>query len=114
MKIHGYHAHIYFDAATRDAAEALRDAILRNLGRLVQVYGLVNQPIGPHPLPMFEVDIPRENIEEVKRWLEAHRGFLSILIHPLTGDDLADHRDHPDWLGAPLPLDLAFLDRLRK
>ena len=111
--IHGYHVHVYFDAATQGSAEALRKNILKDLAGKVRVYDLIDEPIGPHPLPMFEVDVPAENIDEVKRWLELNRGSHSILIHPLTGDDLADHRDFPQWLGTPLPLRLDILRRLR-
>ena len=30
-----------------------------------------------------------------------------FFIHPNTGDDLSDHRDHPLWLGDKLGLDLS-------
>lgn len=35
-----------------------------------------------------------------------NRRGLTILVHPETGDDLADHSKHALWLGAVLPLDL--------
>ena len=31
---------------------------------------------------------------------------LDVLVHPETGDDVADHTDHAIWLGARLPLDV--------
>jgi aromatic ring-cleaving dioxygenase len=36
---------------------------------------------------------------------------LSILVHPLTGDPVADHTKTPLWLGEPQPLDIGFLRR---
>ena len=30
---------------------------------------------------------------------------LNILVHPMTGDDVADHTANPLWLGEPLPID---------
>ena len=42
--------------------------------------------------------------EEVATMLA--RDGLSVLVHPETGDDVADHSAHALWLGAPLPLDL--------
>ena len=35
---------------------------------------------------------------------------LTVLVHPLTDDDLADHTTLAHWIGSPLPLDLATLD----
>ncbi|MGA8133977.1 MAG: DOPA 4,5-dioxygenase family protein, partial [Pseudomonas gingeri] len=35
------------------------------------------------------------------------RKGLVVFIHPLTDDDLADHRDHAIWMGAVRPLDLS-------
>lgn len=114
MNVNFYHAHIYFDTALRASAESLRSELLRAFSGRVRVHGLIDEPIGPHPLPMFEVDIPAPELETVKSWMSEHHGAHSILIHPLTGDDLADHRDFPQWIGKPLKLDLEFLRRLQR
>ena len=42
-------------------------------------------------------------------WLALNRAGLAILVHPLTGDDVADHSAHALWLGGPLPLDVEAL-----
>jgi aromatic ring-cleaving dioxygenase len=42
-------------------------------------------------------------------WLMLNRGPLDVLVHPETGDDLADHRDHAMWVGEMLPLRLETL-----
>jgi DOPA 4,5-dioxygenase len=41
--------------------------------------------------------------------LALNRGDLVVFIHPITGDDIADHRDFAVWLGAKLDLDLKAL-----
>jgi len=112
--IHGYHAHVYFDDASQDSAAALRRRVQEALKGRVIVHGLVSRPIGPHPLPMFEIDVPRGNLEELVSWMMLNHGPHSVLIHPITGNDLADHRDHPVWIGKPLPLDLEFLAALER
>lgn len=111
-KIHGYHAHVYFDADSRSSAASLREKIAGELIGQVRVHGLIDRAIGPHPLPMFEVDIPAAGLQPAFDWLSKNHGEHSVLVHPITGDDLADHRDHPRWIGPALPLDLAFLERL--
>ena len=35
-----------------------------------------------------------------------NRDGLTVFVHPGTGDDLADHRDHALWLGEKLELNL--------
>ena len=104
-----FHAHVYFDRATRVSAAALREALREMFVGRVNVHGLIDVPVGPHPRPMFEVDLPAAHLGAVRAWLFAHHGVHSVLIHPVTGDDLADHRDSARWIGEPLPLDLAFL-----
>ncbi len=103
-----YHAHIYFEAATRTSAESLREKIQNTFQGQLRIHGLIDLPIGPHPLPMFEVDIPSDHKEAFHAWLTQHHGVHSVLIHPLSGDDLADHRDYPEWVGVPLKLNLEF------
>ena len=39
-----------------------------------------------------------------------HRNGLVVLVHPITGSDLRDHRDYPLWMGAVRPLDLSGLE----
>ena len=37
-----------------------------------------------------------------RHWL--HRADLSVLVHPETGRQRADHTSHALWMGSPLPL----------
>ena len=39
-------------------------------------------------------------------WLALNRNGLTILIHPLTGNDLLDHTDYASWMGEPQKLNL--------
>jgi len=42
-----------------------------------------------------------------------NRSELTILVHPETGDEYADHLQHALWLGAVLPLRLDVLKGAR-
>jgi DOPA 4,5-dioxygenase len=107
--IRGYHAHVYYDAATRPVAERLREAIgaafPARLGRWH------DQPVGPHPTSMYQVAFAVEQFPRLVPWLMLNRGPLTVLVHPETGDDYTDHSAHAVWLGPPLPLDLEMLRR---
>jgi DOPA 4,5-dioxygenase len=105
-----YHAHVYYAPEQRGAAEALRERLLRqaDAGGVRYVGRMADRPIGPHPLPQFEVHFPAAALTAI-RAIIASTG-LRALIHPLTDDDLADHTTNAHWIGEPLALDLAALD----
>jgi DOPA 4,5-dioxygenase len=106
--ITGYHAHVYYDAATRAEAERLREAIgasfAAELGRWH------DRPVGPHPTSMYQVAFPVAEFPRIVPFLMLNRGGLSVLVHPRTGNDYADHSSHALWLGTKLPLDLSVLE----
>ena len=103
-----YHAHVYYtDGDSRRRADDLRQAISRTfamaLGHAHDV------PVGPHPLPMYQVSFATEQFGEFVPWLMLNRDGLDILVHPVTGDDIGDHGDRALWIGQSLALDMAFL-----
>ncbi len=46
-EIKDWHAHVYFDAASRDAAWALREKIEKNFD--IAMGRFHEKPVGPHP-----------------------------------------------------------------
>jgi len=105
-----WHAHIYYDAGERDAAEALR-ARFENIAAdapILFVGGMVDRPVGPHPISQFEIHFPASARAAVAE--EIGKTGLRALIHPLTDDDLADHTTLAHWIGEPLDLDVSVLD----
>lgn len=106
-QITGFHAHVYFDPAGRDAAARVREALGARFK--VQLGRWHDQPIGPHPKAMYQVAFLPEQFSEVVSWLMLNREGLAILIHPETGNDVQDHTDHSLWLGETLMLDIEAL-----
>ncbi|KAL8921011.1 MAG: hypothetical protein Q9172_004234 [Xanthocarpia lactea] len=85
---------------------AIRDAIKEEFPEL-QMYSIRDKAIGPHPLPMFEVDISTPaQFGAFIPWLAIHHGRLSVLIHPNTGDSRRDHTQGAIWIGDKLDLKL--------
>ncbi len=102
-----FHAHIYYEAEERAAAAALRDALTRS-EHVGFVGRLADRPVGPHPIPQFEIHFLEAALPVLLPIIAA--SGLRALVHPLTDDDLADHTILGRWLGAPLELDLSVLD----
>ncbi|GAB4537632.1 MAG: DOPA 4,5-dioxygenase family protein [Pleurocapsa sp.] len=102
--IKGYHAHIYFDESTVQQAEALCE----EAGKLfnVTVGRMHHREIGPHPSWSCQLAFSRNEYADLLTWLALNRNGLTILIHPLSGNDLKDHTDYASWMGEPQALKL--------
>jgi len=101
--ITGYHAHIYYDEATRDKAAAVREGLAARFA--VELGRWRDQPVGPHSAAMYQVAFAPGEAARLIPWLMLNHAGLSVFIHPLTGDDRADHDEYALWLGPKLPLD---------
>ncbi len=107
--IEHYHAHVYYDpVSTRDRAARLRERVAATfpnatLGRWHDA------PVGPHPQSMYQIAFPPTLLDSFLPWLMLNRDDLTILLHPGTGNDYADHSDHAVWFGSMLPLRLSVL-----
>jgi DOPA 4,5-dioxygenase len=107
--IKNFHAHVYFDAATRTTAEHVHDGLA---GRFhAKVGALVDRPVGPHAKPMFQVTIAPDEFASIVPWLMINRGGLSVFLHPTTDDPVADHATSPIWMGESLPIDVEVVRR---
>lgn len=107
--IQGYHAHVYFNENTLDRARAVCEAATAKfdiqMGRVHQ--GLV----GPHPEWSCQLAFSHAQFADVVLWLALNREEFVVFLHPLTGDELADHTAHAIWMGAVRPLNLEVFGR---
>jgi DOPA 4,5-dioxygenase len=108
--IQGYHVHLYYAPETRPVAERLRTAIEERFPQ-VRVGSWHDEPVGPHPVAMYQVAFAAEEFSRFVPWLMLNREGLNVLVHPLTDDSVAAHTGFAAWLGAPLPLRIETLRR---
>ncbi len=101
-EISSFHAHIYYNAATRGIADTIRTQIAERFS--VRLGRWHDEPVGPHPQAMYQVAFLPALFPAFVPWLMLHRAGLHVLIHPNTGAPRADHLVHAAWLGAVLPL----------
>jgi DOPA 4,5-dioxygenase len=108
-RIKGYHAHVYYASDTRATAARLRAGIGECFrARLGNWH---DEPVGPHPVAMYQVAFDGDEFSGLVPWLTLNRDGLTVLVHPLTDDSVADHTRFAAWLGKPLPLRLEVLRR---
>ena len=107
-KIHDFHAHIYFDPAEVERAQALAAVVRERFG--VAVGHFHQRPVGPHPRGSVQMTVPTERFGEVATWLAVNRAGLTIFAHASTGDDRTDHTHNVVWFGPSEPLNLSIFD----
>src|SRR5690348_11270101 len=100
----GYHAHIYYDPATRAVAERVCAGIEKQFA--VENDGFRDEPRGPHPISNVLLVFKPDQFDEVVPFLMLNRDGLDVLVHPLTLDAVEDHSAFAIWLGNPVPLKL--------
>lgn len=103
-----YHAHVYWN----DEVERAKAMYVRTIleGMECQLGRIMEQPIGPHPLPMFQVAYTSDVQQDLEEMLESDGEGLSILLHQDTGDDVHDHTRGARWFGEPVNLDIEWLE----
>jgi aromatic ring-cleaving dioxygenase len=105
-RIDDWHAHVYFNAASRDAAWLLREAVTARFADEVEMGRFHERAVGPHPCWSYQIAFVPARFAEVVGWIALNHGALDVFIHPNTGDPLRDHRDCAIWLGRNHQLDL--------
>src|SRR5690349_12788675 len=108
--ITGYHAHLYYTPQSRPTAERLRRAIAERFPE-ARVGSWHDEPVGPHPVSMYQVAFAAPEFSRFVPWLMLNRDGLDVLVHPLTDDSVADHTRFALWLGSALPLRTEVLRR---
>src|SRR5262249_4964594 len=98
----GYHAHVYYDAGSKAAAEKLREELIAKFKVEPGVFS--DPPIGPHQVSQFNVMFETPEFQHIVPWLMMHREGLNVLVHPLTDSSYDDHTDYAMWLGNPVAL----------
>jgi DOPA 4,5-dioxygenase len=106
--ITGYHAHVYFDADSLEAARSLCETAAELFG--LKMGRVHEKAVGPHPMWSCQLGASPGQFVKLLPWLALNRQGLVVFAHPETGNDLEDHRDHGIWLGTGLALNLSMFE----
>lgn len=108
--IQSWHAHVYFDAETRETARALYDRVSAQFPK-AEMGRFHERPVGPHPMWSYQIAFAPESFAAIVPWLTLNRDGLDVFVHPNTGDGRTDHAENTMFLGKSYPLDLSIFDR---
>jgi len=106
--IQSYHAHVYYDAETKETAARLREDVEARFDDIT-MGRWHDKPVGPHPRWSYKILFEPALFGELVPWLALNRSGLTVFVHPNTDEDLPDHADHTMWLGESLELNLSAL-----
>ena len=82
-RIEDYHAHVYFDAETREPARRLRQAVEERFHGIAMGRWHEKQ-VGPHPCWSYQIAFKPALFAELVPWLALNRQDLVVFIHPNT------------------------------
>jgi DOPA 4,5-dioxygenase len=106
--IRNYHAHVYYDAETKETAARLRAEVEARFDEIT-MGRWHDRPVGPHPCWSYQILFEPALFGELVPWLALNRAGLDVLVHPITGSGLPDHAERAMWLGESHSLDLSVL-----
>src|SRR5687767_10442433 len=76
--VKGYHAHVYYDQATRPVAAQLRETISSKFA--VEFGPFSDEPRGPHPVSQFNVIFKADQFQSIVPWLMLNHEGLAVLV----------------------------------
>ena len=107
VRITDYHAHIYYDAVSRERAEMLRQWIAERF--TVRMGRWHDVPVGPHPTAMYQIAFTPDQLPGLAPFLMMNRMGLTVLLHPDSGRPRDAHTLTAIWMGEVLPLRVEIL-----
>jgi len=102
--IKDYHAHIYYDPATKERAATLRQWVEERFPGQMRMGSWHDEPVGPHVQAMYQIAFPPELLPTLVPFLMLNRMGLTILLHPQSGRPRDDHTLNAVWMGEVLPV----------
>ena len=99
-----YHAHVYYDAATRLKAAELRQSVEERFAGQMRMGSWHDEEVGPHVQSMYQIAFPPELFPTLVPFLMLNRMGLAVLVHPQSGRPRDDHTLNAMWLGQVLPV----------
>ena len=109
-KFSGYCAHIYYESETKEAAAVVSNELDTRFKAAIRLERWLDD-IGTHTRSMYRVAFHRTIFPQVVPQLALKRGSLTVLIHPESGDGLADHTAHAMWMGEVLEINRDVFDK---
>lgn len=108
--LYGYHVHIYFTPgqSSEKIAVTLTEEMEAEFHSHINEILVYRDLVGPHPQPNYALHIKTSGFAGIVGGLQLDNRELSILVHPETGNEEADHAQRAMWIGKPVALNMAY------
>ena len=100
--IKDYHAHVYYDPASKARAATLRGWVEEQFPGRMRMGSWHDEPVGPHVQAMYQIAFPPDLLPTLVPFLMLNRMGLTILLHPQSGRPRDDHTLNAAWMGEVL------------
>jgi DOPA 4,5-dioxygenase len=107
--IKDYHAHVYYDSASKDRAARLRRWVEDRFAGQMRMGSWHDEEVGPHVQAMYQIAFPPELFPTLVPFIMMNRMGLTVLVHPQSGRPRDDHTVNAMWLGEVLPVKIEVL-----
>ena len=84
-RIASWHAHVYFDAASRDAAWEFSNVVTAQFGNRIAMGRFHERAVGPHPRWSYQIAFAPTEFSDVVGWLALNHGALDVFV--IAGHD---------------------------
>jgi aromatic ring-cleaving dioxygenase len=102
--IKDYHAHVYYDPASKDRAATLRHWVEERFAGQMRMGSWHDEQVGPHVQAMYQIAFSPDLLPTLVPFLMLNRMGLTILLHPQSGRPRDDHTVNAVWMGEVLPV----------
>lgn len=102
--IKDYHAHIYYDPASKERAAMLRALVEERFPGQMRMGSWHDDEVGPHVQAIYQIAFPPDLFPTLVPFLMINRMGLTILVHPQSGRPRDDHTINAMWMGQVLPV----------
>ncbi|WP_127716215.1 DOPA 4,5-dioxygenase family protein [Halobacteriovorax sp. HLS] len=100
-----FHIHLYYTSESIHYAKELCELISTKFS--VSIGRFHEKNVGPHPMWSVQILVEPDLFGDVLSFVALKRKDLIVFSHPVTGDDLKDHRDYAIWMGEIRELNLS-------
>jgi len=105
-----YHVHLYYERGkeSESVARVIAEGIKSQFkDKIIEEFNYKTL-VGPHDGPNIAIHFSNEGFAKIVPWVQVNSKGLSVLVHPVTNDELKDHVEDSMWIGKQRGFNMAY------